>query len=252
MTGLFQIGDKLLQAQDIPRLLSRYQLMPQFLRGVILDQAIASVDYTEEEQAAAITQFETQQQLTTPEAKEAWLKNHDLTQEEFESLALRPLLIEKFKQAKWSGKVENYFLSRKLHLDHVVYSLLRTKNPGLAQELYFRIQEGEQSFAELARAYSEGPENRTGGVLGPVPLAQPHPAIAKLLSVSQPGQLWSPRPLAEWMVIIRLEKFIPAQLDEAMRRRMIDEMFETWLQQQLAEIGTLKPLRTGEAMKSEV
>lgn len=252
MTGLFQIGDKLLQAQDIPHLLKRYQLMPQFLRGVVIDQAIADMTCTEEEQAAAIEQFQAQNQLTSPEAKETWLKNQDLTPEEFESLAIRPTLIEKFKQSTWSGKVENYFLSRKPHLDHVVYSLLRTKNPGLAQELYFRIQEGEQSFAELARTYSEGPENRTGGLLGPVPLAQPHPAIGKLLSVSQPGQLWSPRPLAEWMVIIRLEKFMPAQLDESMRRRLIDELFETWLQQQVAELGPLQPLRTGEPMKSEV
>jgi parvulin-like peptidyl-prolyl isomerase len=114
----------------------------------------------------------------------------------------------------------------------------------LAQELYFRILEGENSFAEVARDHSEGPESRSGGVLGPVSVSQPHPAISKLLSVSQPGQLWSPRPLAEWFVIIRLEKFLPAQLDEPMRRRMIEEMFENWLREQMAQVGSLQPFRT--------
>ena len=74
MTGLFQIGDKLLQAQDIPSLLQRYQLMPQFLRGVIIDQAIANLTCTEEEKTTALEKFETQYQLNNPETKQAWLK----------------------------------------------------------------------------------------------------------------------------------------------------------------------------------
>ncbi|MGE5656559.1 MAG: peptidylprolyl isomerase [Actinomycetota bacterium] len=244
MTGLFQIGDKLLQAHDIPALLKRYQLMPQFLRGAIVDQAIAPFTCTDAERKAALEQFQAQHQLTSPEALEAWLRNQDLTVEEFEHLAIRPILIDKFKQTTWSNKVDNYFVSRKSNLDHVVYSLIRTKNAGLAHELYFRILEGEQTFAEAARDYSEGPEAKTGGLLGPVPVSQPHPAIGKLLSVSQPGQLWSPRPLAEWTVIIRLEKFMPAQLDESMRRHLIDELFESWLQEQLSQIGPLQPLRS--------
>ncbi|MCY7381812.1 MAG: peptidylprolyl isomerase [Microcoleus sp. CAN_BIN18] len=242
MTGLFQIGDKLLQAQDMPSLLKRYQLMPQFLRGVIVDQAIASFSCSDEERHSAVENFLAQHQLTAPEAKEAWLRSQNMTAEELQEMAVRPLLIEKFKQETWRPKVDNYFLTRKASLDHVVYSLVRTKNPALANELYFRILEAEQSFAEVARDFSEGPESKSGGLLGPVPLSQPHPAISKLLSVSQPNQLWTPRPLAEWMVIIRLEKFIPAQLDESMRLHLINELFESWLAEQISQIGPLQPL----------
>jgi parvulin-like peptidyl-prolyl isomerase len=244
MTGLFQIGDKLLQAQDIPSLLKRYQLMPQFLRGVIEDQAIASFTCTAEETHAIVEQFYAQHQITSPEAKAAWMQSQNMTEEELVLMAVRPALIEKFKQATWNSKVDNYFLSRKSNLDRVVYSLIRTKNPGLAHELYFRISEGEQTFEEVARNYSEGPESQTGGRLGPVPISQPHPNISKLLSVSQEGQLWSPRALAEWMVIIRLDKFMPAQLDDSMRRHLINELFETWLSEQLSQIAPLQPFRS--------
>ncbi len=244
MTGVYKIGETIIKAEEIPALLKRYQLMPQFMREVIIDRAIAEITCTPEEQAAALEKFAAQHQLTSDEAKQAWLASHDLTGEELNTMAERPVKIEKFKQATWTNKVENYFMSRKSNLDHVVYSLVRTKNSGLAHELYFRILEGEQSFAEAARDNSEGPESRTGGLLGPVPLSQPHPAISKLLSVSQPGQLWAPRPLAEWMVVIRLEKFIPAQLDESMRRRLIDELFETWVREQLTEVGSLELLQT--------
>lgn len=244
MTGVFKVGKTIIKAEDMPSLLKRYQLMPMFLREAVVDQAIASISCTEAEQAAALERFETQHQLTSPEAKAAWLAAYDMTPEEFQEMAERPVKVEKFKQETWNGRVESYFLSRKSNLDQVVYSLIRTKNPGLAQELYFRIAEGEQTFAEVARDHSEGPESRTGGLLGPVSVSQPHPAISKLLSVSQPGQLWAPRPLAEWFVIIRLEKFLPAQLDESMRRRLIDEMFETWVREQLTQVGSLQSLRT--------
>lgn len=160
-----------------------------------------------------------------------------------EDLATHPVRVEKFKQTTWSSKVESYFMERKMFLDQVIYSLIRVQDQGLAYELYFRIQEGEAKFADLAREYSKGPESRTGGLLGPVPVSQPHPRIGKLLSISQPGQLWPPQVLAEWFVIIRLEKFMPAQLDDAMRRRLIDELFETWLKEEVQKVISLQSVQ---------
>lgn len=218
------------QVDAVLALLSCYQLMPQLVRNLLIDQAIADLSCTDEERQAAIEAFEAHQQITDAN-REEWLNRQGMTLEQMHKLALRPVLLEKHKTAVWGPKVDNYFLTRKAHLDQVVYSLIRTKDMGLAQEIYFRILEGEQSFAELAREYSQGAEAKTSGLLGPVPLTQPHPAISKLLSVSQPGQLWAPRPLAEWVVIIRLEKLIPAQLDKSMRRRLQDELFENWLAQ---------------------
>jgi parvulin-like peptidyl-prolyl isomerase len=114
--------------------------------------------------------------------------------------------------------------------------MIRTKDPGIAHELFFRLQEQEQSFAELAREYSQGPEAQSGGIVGPVELGNLHPNLARLLTVSQLGQLWDPKPLGEWHVIVRLEKRIPAQLNEFMRQRLLRELFETWLQEQLGQL----------------
>ncbi|HEY9663208.1 MAG TPA: peptidylprolyl isomerase, partial [Allocoleopsis sp.] len=129
--------------------------------------------------------------------------------------------------------------SRKDKLDKVIYSLIRTRDVGIAQELYFRVLEEEQSFAELARTYSQGPEAQTDGLIGPVELSVPHPTLAQLLSLSQPGQICPPTRVGDWLVLVRLEKFIPAQMDEAMRRRLLDECFNNWLQDQLNQLGTI-------------
>lgn len=228
-----QVDTQVIQADELLPLLQRYQLMTQVRRGLVIDRTIADIPSTAAERQAALETFCQQQQLTSPEAQSAWLQNQSMTLEELEELAIRPMLLEKFKTATWGHRVESYFLKRKTSLDQAIYSLIRSKDKELIQELYFRIQEGEQSFGELARQYSQGLEAHTGGIVGPVPLSQIHPVIAKILSTSQPAQLWSPIYLEGWFVIIRLEKLFPAQLDQPMRDRLLDELFETWISEEI-------------------
>ncbi|MCC5660908.1 peptidyl-prolyl cis-trans isomerase [Nostoc sp. XA010] len=113
---------------------------------------------------------------------------------------------------------------------------MRTKDEGLADELYFRLQEGEQSFTELAQQFSQGPEAKSGGWCGPVELGKISSKLAQMLYGSKPGQLWRPTRLGEWLVIVRLEILIPALLDESMRQRLLDELFEAWLEEKLVEL----------------
>ncbi|MGC1396703.1 MAG: peptidylprolyl isomerase [Coleofasciculaceae cyanobacterium] len=235
MDAVLQVGDRLITATEIIPLLASYQLLPSLLREVIIDQAIASYHCTPEEKATALEQFAAKNQLTDAEAKHNWLKYYHLSEAQLEALATRGILIEKFKQATWNHKLESYFLSRKGQLDRVIYSLIRTQDPGIAQEIYFRIQENEQSFADLARQYSQGSEAQTGGMIGPVEISVPHPTLSQLLRLSQPGQLLPPTRLEDWFIIIRLEKFIPAQLDEVMRQRLLNECFTNWLSEQLKQ-----------------
>ncbi|MEO0489480.1 MAG: hypothetical protein AAFZ49_07950, partial [Cyanobacteria bacterium J06659_2] len=70
-----------------------------------------------------------------------------------------------------------------------------------------------------------------------VELSVPHPTLAKMLSISQPNQIWSPTRIGEWFIIVRLEKFVPAQMDEAMRQRLLNELFSQWLQTQLKQVA---------------
>ncbi|MBW4630404.1 MAG: peptidylprolyl isomerase [Iphinoe sp. HA4291-MV1] len=235
MTTILQFGNRTITTEEVIPLLSSYQMLPQLLRESIIDQAIASIECSSEELANAYQQFYQQNQLTSETQQQAWLERYCNSQNDLgEALIVRMLKIEKFKRATWGNKLESYFLKRKGQLDQVVYFLIRTKDKGIAEEVYFRLQEREQTFAELAYEYSQGPEAQTGGIIGPVELGTIHPNLAQLLSISQPDQLWSPTPLGEWLLIVRLEKLIPAQLNDSMRRRLLRELFETWLQEQLS------------------
>ena len=116
-------------------------------------------------------------------------------------------------------------MERKQQLDRVVYSLICTKDFCVAQELYFRVKDGEQSFDELAREYSQGPEAQTGGLIGPVEIGGIHPDLAKMLIASDIGLLQTPTVIGDWIVLVRLESLLPAILDQAMQQRLIEESF---------------------------
>lgn len=236
MTKILQVRNQTIATEKIISLLANYQMLPQFLREVIVDQAIASFTCTPDEKVSACQQFYEKYQLTSESERQELLELYKMTPEELEGLATRGIRIEKFKRATWEHKLNSYFLSRKSLLDKAIYSLIQTKDVGIANELYFRIQEGEQSFSELAREYSQGSGAQTGGLLGPIELGKISSRLAKMLYVSRTGQLWPPTRLGEWIAIVRLEKLVPAQLDEAMRQQLLDELFDNWLQEQLAEL----------------
>ncbi|MBE9180576.1 peptidylprolyl isomerase [Oculatella sp. LEGE 06141] len=241
MAVVLRVGERTVTAEEILPLLAGYQMLPHLLQELLIDQAIAEIECSPDEVETACQQFYAQNQITSDADRQAWLNRNGMTPKQQEDWATRSLRIEKFKQATWGPKLESYFLSRKGKLDKVIYSLIRTQDLGIAQELYFRILEGEQSFAELARAYSQGPEAQTDGLIGPVELSVPHPTLAQMLSITQPGQLCPPTRVGEWLVIVRLEKFVPAQLDDAMRQRLLHECFNVWLQEQLSQINAMVP-----------
>jgi parvulin-like peptidyl-prolyl isomerase len=243
MTVGLQVGSRLVTAEDLFPLLIRYQMLPKLIQELVIDEAIASVEIDAEEAAKACQAFYEQNGIVADDARQGWLKQQGMSEAQLEWIATRNLRVEAFKQMTWNPKLESYFLKRKGQLDRVIYSLIRTKDAGIARELYFRILEGEQAFADAAREYSQGVEAQTNGLIGPVELSVPHPALAQILSTSKPGELAPPTSVGEWIVLVRLERFMPAQLDDAMRSRLLDECFNLWLKEQVAQVDltTLMP-----------
>jgi parvulin-like peptidyl-prolyl isomerase len=236
MNPVADIGKITVNTTEIIPLLTGFQMLPHLYRFLIIDEAISRWNLEAEDTVSAVNKFCEQNQLTTPEKLTAFLNYYKITEKQLETLAIREIKLEKFKIANWSNQVESYFFNNKKSLDKVIYSLIRTKDLGIAQELFFRIQAGEQSFAECAKEYSQGPEAQTSGLIGPVDLNTPHPTIAKMLSISQPGEVLAPIQLGEWVVILRLEKLICAQLDDNLQRQIINRLFENWLTEQIHKL----------------
>lgn len=223
MSAVLQVADQRLGAEDICALLTSPQVLPHLLRELIVEQITATVDCTTEELESA---FREMSQLP---------QYRSLPPAHVERLIPRQLKLEKFKTASWSDQVEAEFLQRQERYDQVLFSLIQTDNLEIIQELYFRLREGEANFGEIATQYSQGPEARTNGLVGPLELYNLHPKLSHMLRISQPGQVSPPFRVDQWVVIVRLERYLPAQFDEKLRQRLIDEKYESWMQQAIAQ-----------------
>ena len=236
-TAVLQIGQERLDASALIAKLEQHQLMPKLVRETIVDRAIAPITC---DSSAALQAFCARRGLFSQEQQQAWCQQNEQTPEQMMQSAVRESQLMQFQEETWGEQIESYFLQRKSQLDQVRYALIRTKDASLAQEIYFRLNDDGESFASLASQYSEGQEAKTGGLIGPVELSVPHPTLARMLTVSQPGQLWAPTPIGEWLVIARLEQFVPAQFNDAMRQRLLTEKFQQWLQQQIEQTPVKK------------
>jgi parvulin-like peptidyl-prolyl isomerase len=237
MAVQIQIGNSAPVDIDLLESVIQYQLLPTVLKNLIIDQAIANVRLTPDEENIALQQFFGQYQLINDEQKQRWLTFHRMSPAQLEQQAVRQLKLEKFKATSWNSVLESDFLRFKPQLDQYVYSLIRVSSPELTQELYFRIQEAEQTFAELAAQYSEGTEAKTGGLVGPVPASKLHPGLIKVLSNCQPGQLCPPQRIDEWNLIVRLEQLLPAQLTDTVKQQLLEQRYQAWLDEQLKTVA---------------
>ena len=231
MSVVLEVDNQVYTAEDLVPLLTQYQMLPKLAQEILIDKAIAEVECTEEENTATYSQFCQQNKLESEEQVETWLAKQGMSREQLQNLITKRLRLDKYKEATWSDRVDAHFIKRKSQLDRVVYSLIRVEKPEVAQELYFRIKDDENTFSALAMEYSQGTEAQTGGLIGPVEINAPHPKIAQVLTTCQPGQLIPPTRVGEWIVIVRLENYLSAKLDEPMRQRMLDELFREWLNQ---------------------
>ena len=219
---------------DALALLRRHNILRTLVERQVVDEAVENSTLSEEEQTQARDSFFQSMglDLQSPEDIDAYRSRIGLGPEDLDQIILRPYRLEKHCETNFQAKAEAQFLSRKTQLDRVVYSLLRVKDACLARELYLRIANREANFADLAAAHAQGPERSTNGIVGPVPLTQPHPQLADRLRTSSPGVLMEPFRINEWWLVTRLENYTPASFTPETSKQMSKELFNLWVEEE--------------------
>jgi parvulin-like peptidyl-prolyl isomerase len=227
------------------RQLARHQLLIPLLRQHVIAYAVAGTAVADDERTQVQASWAGQQGIRTAEELQAHLQSRGFSEADAVWQAELPLRVARHCADHFVHRAEQRFLARKNQLDQVIYSLLRVEDGALARELYLRIAEGEADFAELAATYAKGPEQATRGVIGPVPLMQAHPTLAELLRTSRPGQLHPPLAIEQWWLVVRLETLRPANFDPEMQQRMARELFDEWVEAEVARLLAAGPQATG-------
>lgn len=233
---VLQIGDRALPTDQVAALLTKYRLVPQLAKEILIEEATQHHEISEAEHLDACKRFYQQQQLATEQDLERWLQQQRLERSDLTDLINRELRLQKFKTAKWETLVESYFCQRKTQIDQVIFWMIRVKDLDIAEEIYFRLAAAEDTFFELAPRYSTGMEAKTRGISGPVELGKLDPVLANALITLQPDEVLPPIQVSGWWVVLQLETIISATLDEDLRQRLIEELFNQWVYEEVQKL----------------
>ena len=210
-------------------LLHKNNLLIPLIKSELQNKELSSIKISKESKIKALQNFLKTLNLPDQKSFEKWRQSNNLTESDIENLALSEIKLKKYCMDNFDKKAYSRFLERKSELDIIVYSLLRVKDIDKARELYLRIEDKEAEFSELASEYSEGIEKKTCGIVGPIPLGSAHPKLIKHLQNKPIGEVQPPIKIEDSYIIVRVESYEPAKLDNFMREKMTLELFNNWL-----------------------
>ncbi len=221
--SLLTIGVKTLD------LLRRNNLLEPLALKQLVEKITEKTKLSQQLTEKALMEHCQKEQIENDVALHKWLQDRFISKSELLHQLSLPLKLSRLALDQFGIKAESHFLERKEELDQVIYSLVRVKDSGMAYELYLQLEANEASFKNLAMDHSEGPEQRSGGKVGPGSLKQAHPRLQQLLRTATPGVVQEPILIEQWWVVARLDERQEASFNEAMRQRMANELLQNWL-----------------------
>ena len=225
-------------SKECVNLLHRNRLLQPLIKSEFRHLTLSTVQIDQKKEDIAIKELKSKLKITNDDEFEKFLSSNRLDLEAFNDLALEKLRLDKYLSNQYASKSEARFLKRKNQLDIVIYSLVRVSTWSLCRELYFKIVEKESDFGEIASKYSEGIEKQTRGIIGPMSLEKAHPSLAESLRASKIGEVNQPITINNSHLITRVESYEPARLDNFMKDKMSEELFEEWLNSKSISILT--------------
>ena len=164
----------------------------------------------------------------------AWLTGQLLTPEEWEQSIRDRLLRQKLQETLFSHEIERNFAQNHLNFEQAILYQIMVPYPQLAQEIYYQIEEAEISFYEAAHLYNlETKQRYQCGYIGAVHRWDLHPDIAAQVFSASPGDVLGPIHIEHQYYLIKVEEFVPAQLTEENRQRILSQLFEEWLESEV-------------------
>jgi len=186
------------------------------------------------------TNWREKYKLSKEEDFKIWLEKANLTKDKLIFLLTRNWKWLNWCKREFEKQVPDYFINKKSLIDNVTYSLITLRDKDMADELYIRIKEEEEPFWLVSKKYSQGPERNYDGRIGPIPLAKLNPYLRNLLIISNEGQIWPPRKIEDFWIIVKLEKKFNTLLNPEISEELSLELGEKYLNDLIIDKKNLK------------
>ena len=214
-------------SMPIPELLSKYGILQKIAKDCLLMHVRNQVVFEGDDESKAIKALFSDTPLEAPKnLKGNWIDN--LPSDHQAKILDRWNLLrqQKWIETNYSSKVNAYFLDNRAQLEQLVYGVIRLSDQGLAQELYLRLMDDDESFFELAKEFSRGIEKHTMGIVGPMRRSEMHHSLAEAIDKLKANEIAPPIRIGSLSVLICLIHREEAVLDEKTKVQLFKEMFE--------------------------
>lgn len=217
--------------------------IPTFIEGIVnckiiaaaAEQAGITVGLEELQQVA--DEFRLANQLHESDATWSWLQKHYLSLDDFEELVHTNALSGKLAQHLFGNQVEPFFYEHQIEYAGAVLYEVILQDSDLALELFYALQEGEMSFHEVARQYTQDQMlRRTGGYQGVLHRSDLKPEVSAAVFAATPPQILKPITTSKGVHLILVEEIIQPQLDDQLRAQILADLFSAWLKQQHEQV----------------
>lgn len=199
-------------------------------------QASEALNIGSEVLEQAVIDFRLARQLIDAESFQEWLANEGINYAVFRKQMASTLKLEQLKSQVTEPNLQEYFIKRKLYLDRVVLSRLVVEEEVLAEELKSQILEDDVKFEALVQEYSVAEDRIVNGMMGAISRGALPDELRMAIDSAKTGAFIGPLNIEELWYLVRVEKLLPASLDETLKQELEDELFEQWLEEKIKSI----------------
>ena len=217
----------------------RWGIEGSIKREIIIDRLIDEQEEAEEAEEELIELYLRNNNINTQEELARWMLKENLDKSSLLARAQRHAKWVKICEKKYKNQAATIFLKNKSKLDKVSYSMIWIEDEALANEVFVRIKEGECSIDDAILMSTNPPQGLAIGRIGPVKLLELPDALAELLRISQPKQLWPPIKVEEGWAIVKNEKLWPAVFNKEEKIKLLIELGENWIAEEIKAVTTM-------------
>jgi len=185
----------------------------------------------------AVLDFRLVNQLADPDQFQSWLQSQSLSYDDFRHQIAAGLRIEKLKSVVTTPALEQYFIQEKPLLDQVVISRIVVDNLDLAVELQHQILDDGKLFEHIAKEHSITSDSLTNGMIGAISLGQLPESVRNIVMDAPPSVLLGPVEHEGNYILLRVERWLPANLEGQLKQQLQEKLFDQWLQEKAAKLA---------------
>jgi len=222
----------------------RPMLLDAFVEAYLITRAKRlNLAVTEADLQKAADEFRMRNGMASAEQTREWFQREAISDADFAAGLERDLIVEKLRRKITDPLVDQAFQANIQRFAKVRFRRVLVGSEGEARDTMDAIASGRSNFEDQARQRSlDLATKNSGGDGGVVRRVDLNQQLGDIIFQAQIGQLLGPIQAGQGFLVLRVEEFLPAEMDDGIRTGLRKELFDNWLRNELSKSPIEFPL----------